>query len=107
MATLPIVESPEEIGFKIHVQPRSSQNRIEGVYGDALKVRLTAPPVDGQANKLCIQFLAREFKVKKSDVKIVSGHKGRLKKIAISLENLTKEEKNRVIKKLYHHAKKT
>lgn len=78
-----LTEKPDGLLFKIRVQPRSSKNQIAGVYGDAIKVNLTAPPVDNAANKACTVFLARLLAVPKSSVAIVSGHTGRNKQVMI------------------------
>lgn len=78
-----IEEKPEGLIFKIRVQPRSSKNQIMGLYGDALKINLTAPPVDNAANKACGAFLAGLLSVAKSSVCIVSGHTGRNKQVMV------------------------
>jgi len=72
-------KNPKGITFKIFVQPKSSKNMITGIYGDALKIKLTAPPVDGAANKMCIKFLAKCLKVPKTSLEIISGHTSRTK----------------------------
>ncbi|MBW2166389.1 MAG: DUF167 domain-containing protein [Deltaproteobacteria bacterium] len=59
-------EKPQGIFFKVFVQPKSSKNMITGIYGDAIKIKLTAPPIDGAANKMCIKFLAKCFKIPKT-----------------------------------------
>ncbi len=76
--------------FRVQVQPRAAKNRIQGLHGDALKLSLTAPPVEGAANRLCREFLARALKVPKSRVEVVGGHKSRHKSIRV--ENLTGDE---------------
>jgi uncharacterized protein (TIGR00251 family) len=73
------------IAFKVHVQPRASANQAAGAWQDALKIRLTAPPVDGEANKACIRFLSKQLKVPKSEIEIISGVSSRTKKILIHL----------------------
>jgi uncharacterized protein (TIGR00251 family) len=78
-----IQETPEGVIFKVIVQPRGSKNEIVGLQGDALKIRLTAPPVEGAANKMCIEFLAKSLKVRKSDVEIVRGQRSRTKKMLV------------------------
>lgn len=70
--------------IKIKVEPRSSKTGIVGPYGDALKVKLTSPPVEGKANKELIEVLARELKVKKKDIEIVSGQSSKNKVVRIS-----------------------
>jgi len=81
---MPLVTThPQGFVFKIYVQPRSSKNRIEGIYGDALKIKLKAPPVEGEANKMCIKFLAKHLKVPKSSLEILSGQTSRTKRILL------------------------
>lgn len=84
--------------FKVFVQPRSSKNQVAGCYGDALKIKLTAPPVDGEANKMCINYLAKFFSVPKSAVEIVSGQTGRSKLIRITAESPVLEKLEEKIK---------
>jgi uncharacterized protein (TIGR00251 family) len=76
-------ETSQGIVLKVFVQPRSAQNMIAGQHGDALKIKLTAPPVDGAANKMCIQYLAKFLKVPKSALEIISGHSSRTKRILL------------------------
>jgi hypothetical protein len=70
--------------IRIHLQPRASKTEICGMQGDELKVRVTSPPVDDAANRLCIEFFAKAFKLPKSAVTIISGHKSRHKRLHIS-----------------------
>ncbi|QEM66858.1 YggU family protein [Geobacter sp. FeAm09] len=67
----------------LHIQPRASKNEVCGIQDNALKIRLTSPPVDGAANKLCREFLAERFHVAKSAVEIVSGETSRHKRVKI------------------------
>ena len=78
-----IHEKPDGLTFKIRVQPRSSKNQVAGLFGDALKINLTAPPVDNAANKACGAFLAKLLSVSKSSVTIVAGHTGRNKEVMV------------------------
>lgn len=71
------------VRFSVRVQPRASNNQIAGVHGDALKVRLTAPPVDGAANKELIEFLADIFDVGRQSIRIVGGESSRSKIVEI------------------------
>jgi len=57
--------------FRVKVQPASGKNEIVGVQGDALKIKINAPPVKGKANKALIDFLAKEFGMKKSEADAV------------------------------------
>jgi hypothetical protein len=70
---------PRGVLLKIFVQPRSSKNEIKGLYGDAIKIRLTAPPVDGAANRMCVEFLAKCLGLPKSSLEIISGQASRSK----------------------------
>jgi uncharacterized protein (TIGR00251 family) len=76
--------SGDNIVLNLHVQPRASRNEICGIQDKALKIRLTSPPVDGAANKLCCEFLAKLFGVSKSSVEIISGETSRHKRVRIS-----------------------
>ena len=78
---------PEGFVLKIFVLPRSSKNMLAGRHGDALKIKLTAPPVEGAANKMCITFLAQRLGLPKASLKIVSGHAGRTKLILVRPKN--------------------
>jgi uncharacterized protein (TIGR00251 family) len=90
------------ISFKIHVQPKASKNSIVGVHADALKIRLTAPPVDGAANKLCIKYLSKITGISKSAFEITAGHTSRKKYILVQCQNgnLSPDEVIEKIKKL-------
>lgn len=69
--------------LSLYVQPRASRNELAGLHGDALKLRLTTPPVDGKANKAVLSFLAKLFKIPKSAILIKSGLQNRSKKIVL------------------------
>jgi uncharacterized protein len=69
--------------LSVYVQPRASKTQICGIQGDELKIRLTSPPVDGAANKLCREFIADLFGVSKSSVEIISGETSRHKRLRI------------------------
>lgn len=80
---LDIREDKQGVVFKIKVQPRAAKNQLAGLLGDALKVRITAPPVEGEANEACRVFLAKTFRVPKGSVELVAGHGGRNKLIRV------------------------
>lgn len=67
----------------LHVQPRASRDEISGLHGERLKVRITAPPVDGAANDHLLAFLAKTFGVAKSQVTLLAGESGREKRVRI------------------------
>jgi len=72
------------VRFSVRLQPRSSKNEIGGVQNGALKVRVTAPPVDGAANDALVKLLAQSLDVARRDVTIVSGAASRSKIVEIT-----------------------
>ena len=76
-------ESKKGLTFDIQVIPHASRVEIAGVQEGALKVKVTAPPVEGAANEACIKLLARELGLKKSQMEISSGSKSRKKTVMI------------------------
>jgi uncharacterized protein (TIGR00251 family) len=81
---IPVHGSSAGVSFAVKVQPRAKKNAIVGELGDALKVSLTAPPVEGRANDACIEFFANLLKVPRSSVSIASGEKSRRKVIRVA-----------------------
>ncbi|MDX1578370.1 MAG: DUF167 domain-containing protein [Gemmatimonadota bacterium] len=73
----------EGIELAVRVQPRASVTEVQGPLGDALKIRLAAPPVDGAANRELVAFLAKRLGVPKSAVRIAAGERGRRKRIVV------------------------
>ncbi|WP_374257022.1 DUF167 family protein YggU [Yokenella regensburgei] len=69
--------------LRLYIQPKASLDSIVGLHGDELKVAITAPPVDGQANAHLVKYLAKQFKVAKSQVIIEKGELGRHKQVRI------------------------
>lgn len=80
---LSIAAHPQGLAFKVRVQPKSSRNLVAGLHGDALKLKLTAPPVEGAANKMCIHFLAERLRLSKASIEILSGHHSRSKTVLV------------------------
>ena len=76
--------SPSGVTFAVKVHPRAKKNGITGEVGDALKVALTAPPVDGKANAACVDLFAKLLKVPRSSVTIAAGETSRNKMIRVS-----------------------
>jgi uncharacterized protein (TIGR00251 family) len=66
---------------------------VAGRHGDALKIKLTAPPVDGAANKMCIQYLSKWLNISKSAIEIISGHGSRTKRVLLRFGNDEKDRK--------------
>ena len=87
---LKITETPGKVVFSVHIQPRASRNELCGVQGDELKLRITSPPVDDAANRLCVEFLAKKLGVSKWGVSIIAGAKSRHKTIRV--EGISREE---------------
>jgi len=73
----------EALILDIRVQPRASRDEIAGPRGERLKIRLTAPPVDGKANQHLLKYLANLCGVRRNQVQLISGANGRNKRIAI------------------------
>lgn len=81
---LSINETPAGVTFAVKVHPRAKKDAITGEMGDALKVSLTTPPVDGRANDACVEFFAKILKVPRSSVTIASGQTSRNKVIRVA-----------------------
>jgi uncharacterized protein (TIGR00251 family) len=76
-------QHPDGSLLELKIQPRSSRNQIVGMHDTALKIKLTAPPVDGAANKACREFLAKQFNIAKMSVVLVSGKTSRHKVVLL------------------------
>jgi uncharacterized protein (TIGR00251 family) len=81
---LPISSTATGVLLRLRVQPRASREELAGVAGDAIRIRLTAPPVDGTANEALVRFLAVLLQVPRSAVELVSGRTGRTKLVAVT-----------------------
>jgi len=79
-----IKNSSGGVTFAVKVHPRAKKNAITGTIGDALKVSLTAPPVDGKANVACMDFFAKLLNVPRSSVTIAAGQSSRNKVIRVA-----------------------
>jgi uncharacterized protein (TIGR00251 family) len=77
------VDKTKTVRFAVKVQPRASKTELAGKLGEAYKLRLAAPPVDGKANEACVRFFAEQFGVARSAVRIVQGLASRLKVVEI------------------------
>lgn len=78
-----ITDAEGGAAFGVRVVPRASRNEISGRHGDAVKIRLTAPPVEGVANQALIDFLAERLDVSKTQIEILSGHASRDKIVCV------------------------
>jgi uncharacterized protein (TIGR00251 family) len=72
------------VAFSVRVQPRANRNEIVGIQGDALKVRLAAPPVEGAANEALLSYLSTRLGVGQRQVRIVTGHSARMKIVEVT-----------------------
>src|SRR6267154_1207917 len=79
-----VKNSPAGVTFAVKVHPRAKKNAITGQVGDALKLALTAPPVNGKANAACIDFFAKLLNVPRSSVTIAAGQTSRNKVIRVT-----------------------
>jgi uncharacterized protein len=80
---VPVEVRDGSVRFAVRVQPRASRSEIVGVHGEALKVRLSAPPVDGAANEALVDLLAKALGVSKGAIKITHGASSRTKRVEI------------------------
>jgi uncharacterized protein (TIGR00251 family) len=80
---IPLHESNGGVSFAVKVHPRAKKNAITGELGDALKVSLTTPPVEGRANEACVEFFAKLLKVPRSSVTIAAGQTSRNKVVRV------------------------
>ena len=85
-----INETTDGVDVKIRAVPRASKNEIQGVYDDALKIRLTTAPVDGKANQALIKFLSKTLDVSKTQIQIEQGETSRHKIVQIT--GISKDE---------------
>lgn len=76
---------PHDLRLTLHIQPGAKKSEIVGLYGDALKIRLAAPPVDGKANAALMAFIAHKLGVAQRDIQIRSGECSRRKVLSIAL----------------------
>lgn len=81
---IPIRDTASGATFSIKVHPRAKKDAITGTISDALKVALTAPPVEGKANEACIRFFAEFLRVPRSSVTIAAGESSRNKVIRVN-----------------------
>ncbi|MGC6231419.1 DUF167 family protein YggU [Hafnia paralvei] len=84
MSTDAVKFEKDALVLRLYIQPKASRDQIVGLHGDELKVAITAPPVDGQANAHLQKFIAKQFRVAKSQVVIEKGELGRHKQVRIS-----------------------
>jgi len=74
----------DTVAFSVRVVPRASRNKIAGIQDGAVRIRLTAPPVEGAANEALVAFLSSVLRVAKRDIELVSGQTARIKVVSVS-----------------------
>ena len=79
-----LVADGQGVTLRLHIQPGAKKTEVVGMHGDALKIRLAAPPVDGKANACLLTFLAETLGVAKSAVSLLSGDTSRAKRVHVS-----------------------
>ncbi|WP_432821714.1 DUF167 domain-containing protein [Trichloromonas sp.] len=79
-----VLQADDGVLLAVYVQPRASRNELVGIQGEELKLRLTSPPVEGAANKLCRDFVAKLLGIPRKDVALVAGERSRHKRLLIT-----------------------
>lgn len=95
MSSLRIQRTGTGIRISVRVQPRASVTQVTGLHGDALRVRLTAPPVDGAANAALVEFLSETFGIPRASITIVAGATSRTK--VVELTGITEERVRKLV----------
>lgn len=79
-----LVAQGDGVTLRLHIQPGAKKTEVAGLHGEALKIRLAAPPVDGKANACLIAFLADRLGIARSAISLVSGDTSRAKRVHVS-----------------------
>ena len=87
MNSLIVQDTKDGVILTVHIQPKASTTECVGIHGDAIKIRVAAPPVDGAANDELIQFIARRLSIPTASVRIHSGASGRHKRVLVKGAN--------------------
>ena len=95
---IPIRSTPSGSSFFVKLHPRARKDMVTGETGDALKISLTTPPVEGRANQALVEFLAELLNVPRSSVKIAVGQNSRRKLVVIA--GLSAEEAARRLQQI-------
>lgn len=92
----PIQDGAEGVFLTIHVQPNAPRSQYVGLHGDALKIRIASPPVDGEANEALCRFLSEQLAVPMSQVIIRAGHGARRKRLLV--KGVTSQQARNIFK---------
>lgn len=90
-----ITDSKNGAIIQVHATPRASKSQIQGLHGDALKIRLQAPPVDGKANETLIEFLAETLGLPQRQITLLSGQTSRQKRL--NLQGVTAHQVTQIL----------
>lgn len=97
---MPFTRTKDGICIEVKVEPRSSKRGLAGVLGNKLKVKLTAPPVDGAANEQLVEVLAEAFCIKKTAIKIIRGQASKNKVVELTgISSLAPSDSTKQLKK--------
>ncbi|MDD8047334.1 MAG: DUF167 domain-containing protein [Verrucomicrobiota bacterium] len=91
----PLRKTKQGWNLEVHVQPRAKRTEAIGIYGQAVKIRVASPPVDGKANEALIEFFSKALRIAKGEIHLVAGATGRKK--VISLPELPADEICRIL----------
>ena len=91
--TGPIEPAPEGVRLALQIQPRASRTELVGRYGNALKLRVAAPPINGAANLELVRFLAERLGVRRFQVEVIAGQHGRKKTVLIRGETIERVQR--------------
>ena len=100
MSGLRVQETNGRVRLSVRVQPRAARTEIAGIHGDALKVRLTSPPVEGAANEALLKFLAETFAIGRRAVRILAGEHSRSK--IVEIEGITARAVHDIVEHAAH-----
>jgi uncharacterized protein (TIGR00251 family) len=95
--SIPVKSVPGGVTFAVHVTPRARKSEIVGLLGEALKVKLAAPPVEGAANAALCEFLAERLGVRRNAVTLIAGHTSRHK--VVRVQGVTADQVQRTFSK--------
>jgi len=95
VAQTPVKQTGEGTSLEVWVQPRAALDGVAGMRSDALKVKIAAPPVDGEANDALIRYLSKRLGIPRSRIVILRGHSGRRK--TLLLQGLSAAETERLL----------
>jgi hypothetical protein len=87
VSALRVQRSGNSVRFAVHVQPRAARTEIVGLHGDALKIRVTSPPVEGAANEAIVEVVAAALGISRREVRIVAGATSRQKTVEVDGTN--------------------